>query len=362
MLPHVAAGAAGDFALDATAPTGDPAGREFFLNVRCVLNRDLPWAAAGHLVAWDQFPLPCSAPARITPSPAPIGKAALERSGGRICVSASSSSWEWEESTGLLRCWSAGSHELLAQPVVEILHRAPTDNDFMISKKESYLKDWEAAGLIPQQRRLTGISTALCDDGSAVVSVGSVLGNDAHAIECTIRWTIRPDGTLAFEQSVIVPPSIPTLGRIGILFPLAEGWENAEWYGRGPWENYPDRKQSAHVGIWNRPIAEMLEPYPVPGECGGRTDVRHLELKGGDAPRLRVEGDPLFQFSALPVSPDELIAARHDWELVPRKETFLLLDGFHMGLGGDTGWTRNVHPEYLLGPGTYRWAATMALE
>jgi hypothetical protein len=63
----------------------------------------------------------------------------------------------------------------------------------------------------------------------------------------------------------------------------------------------------------------MLERYPVPGECGGRTDVRHLELKGGDAPRLRVEGDPLFQFSALPVSPDDLIAARHDWELVPRK-------------------------------------------
>lgn len=361
-LPHVLAGTTGDFALDTTAPAGDPAGREFFLNVRCVLNRELPWAPAGHLVAWDQFPLPCGAPARIKLSPTPTGKTELERSGGRFRVSASSACWEWEESTGLLRSWSAGSRELLAQPVVEMLHRAPTDNDFLLSKKISYLKDWEAAGLIPQQRRLTGISTALCDDGSAVVSVGSVLGNDAHAIACTIRWTIRPDGILAFEQSVIVPPSIPTLGRIGILFPLAEGWENAEWYGRGPWENYPDRKESAHVGLWSRPIAEMLERYPVPGECGGRTDVRHLELKGDDVSYLRVEGDPLFQFSALPVSPDDLIAARHDWELIPRKETFLLLDGFHMGLGGDTGWTRNVHPEYLLGPGTYRWAATMALE
>lgn len=361
-LPHVAAGASGDFALDAMAPAGDPAGREFFLNVRCVLHRDLPWAPAGHLVAWDQFPLPCGAPARTKPSLAPSGKVVLKRSGGRIRVSASSASWEWEESTGLLRSWSTGSRELLAQPVVEMLHRAPTDNDFTLSKKESYLKDWEAAGLIPQQRRLAGISTALCDDGSAVVSVGSVLGNDAHAIACTMRWTIRPDGSLAFEQSVIVPPSIPTLGRIGILFPLAEGWKNAEWYGRGPWENYPDRKQSAHVGLWRRPIAEMLERYPVPGECGGRTDVRHLELKGDAVPCLRVDGDPLFQFSALPVSPDDLIAARHDWELVPRKETFLMLDGFHMGLGGDTGWTRNVHPEYLIGPGTYRWAATIGVQ
>ena len=361
-LPHVAAGGEGEFSLDATTPAGDPSRREFFLNVRCVLNRDLPWAPSGHLVAWDQFPLPCGAPARIKPSPTPTGKAALERSGGCIRVSASGGVWEWEESTGLLRSWSVGSRELLARPVIEMLHRAPTDNDFMLSKKESYLKDWETAGLIPQQRRLAGISTDLCDDASATVSVGSILGNDAHAIACTIRWTIHPDGALAFEQSVIVPNSISTLGRIGILFPLAEGWENAEWYGRGPWENYPDRKQSAHVGLWSCPIAEMLERYPVPGECGGRTDVRHLKLKGDDVPRLSVEGDPLFQFSALPVSPDDLLAARHDWELVPRKETFLILDGFHMGLGGDTGWTRNVHPEYLLGPGTYRWAATMALE
>jgi beta-galactosidase/beta-glucuronidase len=101
-LPHVVAGAEGDFALDATAPSGDPAGRGFFLNVRCVLNRDLPWAPAGHLVAWDQFPLPCGAPARIKPLPTPTGKAAMERTGGLIRVSASSGSWKWEESTGLL--------------------------------------------------------------------------------------------------------------------------------------------------------------------------------------------------------------------------------------------------------------------
>lgn len=357
-FPPVAAGAQGRLDLHATAPAGDPAGREFFLNVRCVLHRDLPWAAAGHMVAWDQFPLPCGAPARPVPRPAAIEKASLERSGGLIRVFASSNSWEWEASTGLLRSWSAGSHELLARPVVEMLHRAPTDNDFMLSKKDSYLKDWEAASLVPQQRRPAGISTALCDDGSAVVLVESIVGNDAHAIPCTIRWTVWPDGTLAFEQCVTVPPSIPTLGRIGILLPLAAGWEGAEWYGRGPWENYPDRNHGAPVGLWSCPIAEMLERYPVPGECGGRTGVRHLDLKGA-ARRLRVEGEPTFQFSALPVSPDDLIAARHEWELVPRKETFLILDGFHMGLGGDTGWTRNVHPEYLLGPGTYRWAAAL---
>jgi beta-galactosidase len=54
-----------------------------------------------------------------------------------------------------------------------------------------------------------------------------------------------------------------------------------------------------------------------------------------------------------------LTTARHDWELVPKQTTHLILDGWHMGVGGDTGWTRNVHPEYLIGPGTYRWGAAI---
>jgi len=359
-LPQIAAGAESVLSLDALAIEGDPDGRELFLNVRCVLDRDLPWARSGHLVAWEQFPLPFGAPAR-TPAPgssALAGKSWLERSGGCIRVSAAEGDWEWDESSGLLRSWSAGGREQLAQPAIEMLHRAPTDNDFLLSIKHSYLKGWEAAGLVPLQRRLAGISTAACDDGSTVVCVESALGNEASPITCKIRWTVRPDGTLGFEQRVAVPPSISTLGRIGILFPLAAGWAAAQWYGRGPWENYPDRKASAHVGLWSRPIREMLERYPVPGECGGREDVRHLELAGGGALRLRVDGDPLLHFSALPVSPEDLIKARHEWELVPRNETFLILDGFHMGLGGDTGWTRNVHPEYLIGPGTYRWGAS----
>ena len=76
---------------------------------------------------------------------------------------------------------------------------------------------------------------------------------------------------------------------------------------------------------------------------------------------MMVAGDPLFRFSALPVSPADLMKAKHDWELTPRDQTFLTLDGWHMGVGGDTGWTRNVHPEYLIGPGTYRWGATLKI-
>ena len=98
----------------------------------------------------------------------------------------------------------------------------------------------------------------------------------------------------------------------------------------------------------------MLENYRVPSECGGRGSVFALELSGDEGKKLRVFCENGMQFSALHVSPWDLMAADHSWELKPGKKTWLILDGFHMGVGGDDGWTVNVHPEYRLGPGTYR--------
>jgi len=82
--------------------------------------------------------------------------------------------------------------------------------------------------------------------------------------------------------------------------------------------------------------------------------VFSLELSGeGDeeadvSKKLRVVWGTGIQFSALHVSPWDLMAADHSWELKPGKRTWLIVDGAHMGLGGDDGWTINVHDEYQL--------------
>jgi beta-galactosidase len=142
---------------------------------------------------------------------------------------------------------------------------------------------------------------------------------------------------------------------------LRAGVENVRWFGRGPWENYVDRKDSALVGEYRRTVTEMLEPYPIPGECGGREDVRWVELTDAAGGGVRAQGSPLLHFSALHFSPEDLTGVGHDWELKPKAETFLILDGWHMGVGGDTGWTLNVHPEYMVKPGTYRWGCILGL-
>ena len=71
---------------------------------------------------------------------------------------------------------------------------------------------------------------------------------------------------------------------------------------------------------------------------------------------LCITGRPSFHFSALHYTMEDLLQAGHVYELHRTSGVQLHLDGFHMGLGGDTGWTRNVHPEYLLPPTVYRYA------
>ena len=360
-MPEVAPGAMVECDLD--TPTTDAAGAEVFLNTRCVLLKDKPWVPQGHIVAWDQFKLSGLVPAKQAVSRRDISVPQLERTSDRVRISGSGWAFAWNATSGLLESWFAGGREQLNQAASEIFYRAPTDNDWLLGNGSSYFKEWEAAGLISPQCKLLNLSTAVVDIGSVEVTVQSeyIGATPNQAIASTLRWTVYPDGRLGFLQTVLIPETIPMVPRIGILFPLTAGWKTTEWYGRGPWENYPDRQESAMIGLWRCTISDMLERYPVPGECGGRGDVRRLALTGNGALQMMVAGDPLFRFSALPVSPADLMKAKHDWELTPRDQTFLTLDGWHMGVGGDTGWTRNVHPEYLIGPGTYRWGATLKI-
>ena len=138
-----------------------------------------------------------------------------------------------------------------------------------------------------------------------------------------------------------------------------EGFENVKYFGRGPYENYPDRTCASLIGRWETTVSDMLENYLVPSECGGRGNVFSLEISGKPGKDLRVFGRTGIQFSALHVSPWDLMAADHSWELKPGQKTWLILDGFHMGVGGDDGWSVNVHDEYTLRPRTYEWSFSL---
>jgi beta-galactosidase len=148
----------------------------------------------------------------------------------------------------------------------------------------------------------------------------------------TLRFTLSPAGELSIENHVAIGNGLNDLPRIGVSMALDPALENLEWYGRGPWENYADRKASALIGRFGGTVSGQHVPYIMPQENGHKTDVRWVRL--GDAGTgLQIAGATPFEFNASHFTDHDLFAAKHTYELEPRSEVILHLDAAHRGIG-----------------------------
>ena len=178
--------------------------------------------------------------------------------------------------------------------------RAPTDNDKSFGNWLA--KDWKRCGL-----------DTLCIP----------MTTDQEGNELTFTFTI--------------PDSLPPLPRLGIVIELPRDFEQLAWYGRGPWDNYPDRKTSCPVGLWQSTVSQQYVHYPRPQDSGNHEDCAFVELKTAQGKTLRIEAvDHTFSFSALPYSAQYIASKTHDYELEDQGKTYLSIDCAVMGLGNSS--------------------------
>jgi beta-galactosidase len=128
---------------------------------------------------------------------------------------------------------------------------------------------------------------------------------------------------------------LQVLPRVGLKLALNGALEKVAWYGRGPHENYPDRKTSAFLGCYESTVTDLFTPYLIPQENGARCDVRWLKLTSvdGKGPSVQVESSEPFVFSALHYDALDLDAAIRPEYLKKRNETILCIDHKMLGLG-----------------------------
>ena len=134
-----------------------------------------------------------------------------------------------------------------------------------------------------------------------------------------------------------IPDGLPEIPRLGILMELPRDYEQLTWYGRGPWDNYPDRKVSCPIGLWHSTVSEQYVHYPRPQDSGNHEDCTYIELKTKKGKAIRIEAvDAPFSFSALPYTAQYIASKTHDYELEDQGKTFLSIDCAVMGLGNSS--------------------------
>ena len=186
-------------------------------------------------------------------------------------------------------------------------------------------------------------------DGSVTVTARvTVNGAKSGGFEHVADWTFRPDGRVAVKHDVTPFGALPALTRLGMTWRLEPSLEKVAYYGRGPWENYIDRKEGSLFGLWKTTVKDMFVDYMRPQDNGYRCDVRRVSLTDSDGKGVRFTGsDPLF-VQASHYLWEDLYFARHQLgderrraPLVPHDATFLNLDLRQSGFGD---FNRNVLP------------------
>ncbi len=331
-------------------------GAEVFLHLRLVCKNATPWAETGHVVSWEQFALPSSAPPATAVPAKNTGTIETAEDDGAFLVHGKDFTARFDCETGLLSGLAHGDVELLKNGPTECFFRAPTDIDYS-NNPEGFGQRWIAAGLDRLQRTVEDVSAGTLDAHTAAVRVAAryQAPDLPHVIATETRFTLFASGDIVLDCAVEASRSLPPLPRIGVHLTLERAFDRLAWFGRGPHENYPDRKRSALVGRYVSTVAEQYVPYIFPQENGGKTDVRWLALTNEAGAGLFVAGAPLCHFSALPYALEDLYAADSYHRLQPRDEVHLHADGFHTGLGGDTGWRPNIYPAFQLPAGRYAY-------
>jgi len=328
-------------------------GAEYHLNIRWALAEATPWAPKGHLLAWDQFELPVktsSVPAPVVQSDVPLR---IQDTPNDIMVHGPNFKVQFDRQDGGLESFVYKGHELLAGPLKPNFWRAQTDNDMAGTSRQMLLKDsgvWRAAA----DRRKTRDVTAGMVAGTVRVAIESTLMDEKATVLQT--FIIHPNADIEVKVELKTDGTLPEVPRVGMQLTLPGDCNRFTWLGRGPQENYQDRRHSTTIGLHSGNVRTMNHAYVRPQEYGNHIDVRWASLRDSKGRGLMAlhKGEHL-NVSAWPHSQDDLEAATHTNELPVREEVTWNIDLAQRGLGGINSWGAKPLPQYRLRDANYTY-------
>ena len=310
------------------------------LTISFILKRDALWAKAGHEVAWEQFCI--QEGALLSSKLENRGRLKVRADEEHLSISGSGFSIQWEKNaTGSLTSLTYHGKEMLAHPAdfplqpVTQAFRAPTDNDKSFGNWLA--KDWSLHQMDNPRISLDSFKHEVREDGAVIVRVQTRNRYKEGMIVTKFLYTILSDGTIDLKTTFQPQGILPELPRLGIAFCLSSDYNTFIWQGRGPQDNYPDRKTYAAVGLWKGSVADQYVHYPRPQDSGNKEEVCRLMLTDRHGKGIRVDAvEDVFSASALHYTAQDLYKETHDCNLKPRPEVILSLDAAVLGLGNSS--------------------------
>jgi beta-galactosidase len=320
-------------------------GNVYHLRVAFALNHDELWAKKGYEIASDQFEIPVNA-LSTTPVIATNEPVKLQEVGPAITVSGKSFSAVFNKKSGTLTSLMNHGTDVLQNSGGPMLHlwRAPHQRDdiYADDQWEKFgLKNlvWTASNVTAQQ-----VSPSLVDVSADLTGIGK----NNFQVKHHVVYHIYGNGIIQVDNNVNASDPNVTIARMGVRLFLNDDYKQFSYFGRGPMENYADRKVGSDIGIYGSSVAEQLTPYEKPMECGNHEDVRWAWLKGSGGRGLKVTGTTsLLQVAALPYSDEQLAPVEYRIDLPKSTATVLNIGYKTLGVGSNSCGPTPL-PEYTV--------------
>ena len=311
-------------------------GVEYFYNIFAKIRKGSGLLPTGYVIASEQFEMPY---ASLTEMPAP-GTIGLERSetDKHYMVKGELFIITFNKELGGIENYTYNYKDLILKAPVPYFWREPTDNDhgFRMNKK---MGQWKQAS---ENRILKDFKVVKADTREVELQADFELP-DVYSTY-TVQYLIDMDGEITITASLHLGDSaLPDMPRFGFYMEMNGGFDNLKWFGRGPFENYIDRKTAAFVGQYGGKVADQHVSYIRPQENGNKCDVRWMQLTDRIGDGLYFSSDSLFEFTVQHYRPSDIAqearnSQMHSVDVPQRNMVAIHLDKFQMGVGGNNSW------------------------
>ena len=358
-FPDIAAGESSVIELPVNSIVKD--NREYFLKIEALTKNATLAVPEDHIVAMEQFLFYKPDNAKEIYSQDNGGELSVEEDENSLILSSPGFSVTFSKNDGKLTSLKYNNEEIIIKGLTPNFWRALTDNDVANGTPER-CGIWKN---IEEDMQLTDFSFNGTDSKVKYITSKYSLKKQNSSLE--MSYAVYPGGeikvTMSFMPGDMPLPEIP---RFGMYLIAREDISKISWFGRGPHENYSDRKSSAAIGIYNSTVAEQYHPYVRPQETGNKTDVRWASFVNNDEKGILIKGEKPLNVSAWHFTQEDIdyvpfdIKRKHGGSIEKRDLIWINIDNDQMGVGGDNTWGAHVHPEYTITPDPMSYSFTIS--
>jgi beta-galactosidase len=306
---------------------------EYFLNFHFLLKASTCWAEKGYTVASEQFALN-TRPEVETVDIKLLAKLDIKTEGKELTVIGRNFKTAFDTETGIISSLQYGNKELIhnRQGLTLNWYRSVNNDKFV---DQTYYQAVFDKPIFAYKLDESGKFITVVVDLKATIPA-----KDATVIiPYFVKYVIYSDGIMDVSAEFTKPSNGDIVRRLGLQLVMPQGYENVKWYGRGPEENYWDRKQSAFVGLYETTVNGMEKEHYVRAQSmGNREDIRWFTITDNSNQGLKITSKNNLCFSALHFTDNAAWLALHDFELdkIRKPEVFLNIDCIQQGLGNAT--------------------------